>query len=324
VSDKNLRPREARPLSNYPLNDRYQQMSDAADEIESIAEQIAKRKSTPLPIVNLAAVTSQTPPVAGRRSTIPEVDDRNSLETWFGNQTGQIALAVAARCLLRVAPLAVVQAPLRTRTFQVSDLASAALQAAALARVLAKFSGKAGEFRSVADSVVGAAASAGITAANAGDAAANAALAAARYAGRAASALSAAPDQVARACAFAADSAAAASAFAAKSVADAAPADAAWREIRSDLASLQEPNFGQMIDLPLWSRAEPTWAKHASARLRTALPPREDWEVWTEWYEERLRGGSRGEAYEMVFVSVPPEMIWEPPAANSWIKEHLP
>ena len=44
-----------------------------------------------------------------------------------------------------------------------------------------------------------------------------------------------------------------------------------------------------------------------------------------DWYEDRLRGGSRGEAYELVFASVPQE-VWEqgPSVANAWIKAHLP
>ena len=324
VSDRNLRPRDARPLSSYSLSDSEQQMTDAADEIESIAEEIAKRKSTRPVMMNQAAVTSRTSAIAGARPTLLEVDGRDSLETWFGNQTVQTALAVAARCLLRVVPLAVVEVPLRSTCFQVSDLASAAFQAAALARVLAKFPHKADELRSVADSAVGAAASAAIAAADAGDAAANAALAAARHAGRAASALAATPDQVARACAFAADSAAAACAFAAESVAEAAPADAAWREIRSDLAMSQESHAPQIVDLPIWARGVLLWAKQTSARLRTVLPSEEGWEVWEKWYKDRLHGGSRGEAYEMVFVSAPSELIWKPAAINSWIKKNLP
>ena len=47
----------------------------------------------------------------------------------------------------------------------------------------------------------------------------------------------------------------------------------------------------------------------------------QSWDVWTKWYEERLRGVSRGQAYELVFPSVPQEE-WDkgPAAANAWIK----
>jgi len=60
-------------------------------------------------------------------------------------------------------------------------------------------------------------------------------------------------------------------------------------------------------------------------RLCKRLPPEDDWQVWIDWYEERLRGGSRGEAYEIVFATVP-EDKWKQgaKAANAWIREHLP
>ena len=47
--------------------------------------------------------------------------------------------------------------------------------------------------------------------------------------------------------------------------------------------------------------------------------------MWIDWYEDRLRGGSRSEAYELVFASVPLD-VWKqgPTAANVWIREHLP
>ena len=45
VRDRNLRPRDMKPFSSYPLNDRYKHMSQAADEIAAIAAEIAKRKN---------------------------------------------------------------------------------------------------------------------------------------------------------------------------------------------------------------------------------------------------------------------------------------
>ena len=69
----------------------------------------------------------------------------------------------------------------------------------------------------------------------------------------------------------------------------------------------------------------PNWAESAWASFKAALPGGEDWDVWIDWYEDRLRGGSRGEAHELVFANVPPE-VWDegPAAANAWIEEHLP
>jgi hypothetical protein len=44
VRDKNLRPRDAKPFSSYSLNDRFQHMAEAADEIATIVKEIAARK----------------------------------------------------------------------------------------------------------------------------------------------------------------------------------------------------------------------------------------------------------------------------------------
>ena len=59
--------------------------------------------------------------------------------------------------------------------------------------------------------------------------------------------------------------------------------------------------------------------------LQAALPEGEDWDVWIDWYNERLRGGTRGEPHEFVFANVP-LAAWErgPAAVNAWIREHLP
>ena len=59
--------------------------------------------------------------------------------------------------------------------------------------------------------------------------------------------------------------------------------------------------------------------------LLSALPNGQGWEIWFDWYQQRQRGGSRGEEYELVFAGVPQEE-WDngPAAANAWIKAHLP
>ena len=83
--------------------------------------------------------------------------------------------------------------------------------------------------------------------------------------------------------------------------------------------------MGGLADLPLWSRARPDWAISWWEQLKTELSMEEGWDVWIEWYADRLRGGSGGEAYELVFVSTPIE-LWDrsPAAAHVWIREHLP
>ena len=46
VRDKNLRPRDGKPFSEYPLHERERHMSEAADDIAAIADEIAARKNT--------------------------------------------------------------------------------------------------------------------------------------------------------------------------------------------------------------------------------------------------------------------------------------
>jgi hypothetical protein len=95
-----------------------------------------------------------------------------------------------------------------------------------------------------------------------------------------------------------------------------------WREIRADLQAALDADSDWLADLPLGSAVAPDWARDA---LRDGLRADEDWDVWTSWYEERLRGGSRGEAREFVLASVPTNE-WDkgPAAANAWIRAHMP
>jgi hypothetical protein len=76
---------------------------------------------------------------------------------------------------------------------------------------------------------------------------------------------------------------------------------------------------------PPWAHRRPDWVRVAWLNFKTEAALSERWDVWIAWYEERLRGVSRGEDYELVFASVPQEE-WDkgPAAANAWIKAHLP
>ncbi len=122
------------------------------------------------------------------------------------------------------------------------------------------------------------------------------------------------------------DSALGAVRVAANAAARLAPREVIWQQVGDDIATVEQ--FGTdpvAIDLPLWTGDAPNWAKDAWASIQETLPKDEDWRVWIDWYEERLHGGSRSEAYELVFASVPQEE-WDkgPAAANGWIKDHLP
>jgi hypothetical protein len=92
-----------------------------------------------------------------------------------------------------------------------------------------------------------------------------------------------------------------------------------------DASALQKLGVRELADFRLWSRSDAEWVAGAWQGLKLALPEDEGWDIWIDWYEDRLRGGSRGEAHELIFVMTPLD-VWDkgPAAANAWIKSHLP
>ena len=93
-------------------------------------------------------------------------------------------------------------------------------------------------------------------------------------------------------------------------------------EVLFDVSTIATRAAAEVATMPLWSTGPELGAWTA---VKAALSTGGDWDVWIDWYEERLHGGSRGEDYEIVFASVPQEE-WDkgPAAANAWIKGHLP
>jgi hypothetical protein len=410
VRDKNMRPRDGKPLSDCPLNERYGQMSDVANEIEEIAREVAVRTRSmePTPSSQSARAglsdfaLSVSPAkleqllnevrdleIAGGLSKEPNSWGYDTIGIWLKRQNAWVALAVAARAALRVAPLALPE--IRKRPGgeawpQFVNSTGAVFRAAASARFAARFPTGSNDFLKTAaakaSAMAGDAAFAYASAirqlefpasgsvdaiseyfeieranlssgwasdaAKAADLAANAAewaylsYAANAAVSRAEAAARAARFTAATARADAASVAASAEAEAAKGRANAVAGRIAveavkvaslatkvlyfQEEIRTDIATIHKSGFMDAADSPLWSRADNREQSNESmADLQAVLPQGEDWEVWINWYEERLRGGSRGEVYELVFASVPLDE-WDkgPAAANGWIKAHLP
>ena len=320
VRGEGLRPLGGRPFSSYAAAERDRQMLDAADEIVEIAaDAAALKKGRRL----RSRAVSPIPPASPRRladrwrGLKPEINDQESLGVWLKTQSPQVAAAIAARVALRLAPYWSHDAAKAGDTKGGSAFLawkSAIFRASALARVSAKYPNRANELCAAAIVAAERAAAAHFY----GELALGAAAYAVAYA-------AAVADAGALNSAFAAPVPfAAAAPFAASYATAAAAADPAVRmEIRFDAAALQRLGTGGLADLPLWWESPPDWWTNDWESLKAALPS--DWDVWIEWYEERLRGGSSGEAYEFVFASVPPD-VWDkgPAAANAWIREHLP
>lgn len=56
-----------------------------------------------------------------------------------------------------------------------------------------------------------------------------------------------------------------------------------------------------LASAPLWPGGAPQWAADGWRDLKAALLAKnETWNVWTEWYDDRLSGRDRGEGTELV------------------------
>ncbi len=337
VRDRNLRPRGAKPFSDYPPGDRNRRMSKAADEIAHAAAQIAARGSgpPPRPLLLLGApLSAALPSLPGAESepgTDLELQERNALDEWLKGQGPDVIVAIASRAALRVTPLVVGASRKASNETEVDAflvLAGAAFRAGALARIAAKYPARAVELHAAAHAAaarVGAARAAAreVAASGRGLLSVAAAIAAAISAADAAS--SAAPFTAPDFAPYAMPVTTSFATGAAPFLAAIAAADVAVRmEIRSDVLALMEFGAQRLADSRLWSHGRPDWAEDGWEELKAAFPKDEDWDVWIDWYEDRLRGRSRGEAYELAFASVPLD-VWDrgPAAANAWIRAHL-
>src|SRR5205807_371024 len=73
---------------------------------------------------------------------------------------------------------------------------------------------------------------------------------------------------------------------------------------------------------PLWLGDTPAWATAAWDRLsETLVSVGEHWDVWTNWYEARLRGDTTSEWLEVQRARTP-DNLWRkgPESANAHIR----
>jgi len=103
--------------------------------------------------------------------------------------------------------------------------------------------------------------------------------------------------------------------------------DKLLKSIAAD-ADLLEQGFSPVslaLSSTLWHSAAPDWAFNAWARLeRSLLDANEAWEVWTDWYEARLKAGPTDQAIEVARATIPGR-TWEegPKVVNAQIRRLL-
>ena len=208
-------------------------------------------------------------------------DDRDEIKAWFETQPQQVIAGLSARAALRVVALPDWAA-------EKPEFRSAILPPMFCAMAAASFASK---WPKQAAEVAAAAAGAAAANANAAGAAANAAANAAYVANAAANAANAA----ARAAAAAANAARAA--YVAAAAAAAAARAAFLKDCRAiDAAQRDAQKFSEVMTGPLWPDGTPEFAEAGWQRMKELLLAEDKgWDIWTDWYEDRLKG-ARSEA----------------------------
>jgi len=100
-----------------------------------------------------------------------------------------------------------------------------------------------------------------------------------------------------------------------------------WKSIFADIDRIKAEKAvpSEQFWWPLWSGGVPPAISESWKAMRARLSTNSHWDVWFDWYERRLSGRWSGDAYELVFATVPIDE-WKkgPRAANAWIREYLP
>lgn len=240
-----------------------------------------------------------------------EISDSNGLEAWLAGRPREVAVAIAARAALRVLPHIadyVEQAPADLAV----PLALSMFRAVAVAQVSSTFLTRSAQVRRPARSAANAVHSARAAAVGGpvlirapAAQASNAALAAASAAAAAARAT-----RTTRA----APLTAAAALDTARAAADAA----LWRAIDADISALDTGGTApRLMRLPLWADGTPAALRQDWADLKqTLLSLGDNWQVWTDWYDDILRGADHPDSRPLIEElelarALTPDADWE-------------
>jgi hypothetical protein len=96
--------------------------------------------------------------------------------------------------------------------------------------------------------------------------------------------------------------------------------------LSDDMSDLNSASASAVANLPLWpGGAPPQWMLSRWIQLRRELiKVGVGWEAWVNWYEDRVRGDTRSDAWELAYVQVPEEFWADGPArVNTWIQRQI-
>ena len=99
-----------------------------------------------------------------------------------------------------------------------------------------------------------------------------------------------------------------------------------WSAVSTDATRVEEGVAASDIaGSPLWPEDQPDQLRSSWQELRAALvAAKDDWDVWTDWYEDRLVGRVRDEERELAYVRIGNELCDRGPAiVNAEIKRRI-
>jgi hypothetical protein len=224
---------------------------------------------------------------------LADFKNRKELEAWLRTQPRGVSVSLASRAALRALP--VVQTAL-LRGGYMSGLVLPVFRATAVSWAAAKYPANEMELTAAAQPAHVAAGDASHADVHAAATAADAAAYAAHTANAPASAFAIAPRAAN----------AAANAYAIVANAAEAAYDALWSTVSTDATLMEQGRAASEIaGLPLWPNDQPDELRSLWQKMKeTLLAAKQDWDVWTDWYDDRLAGRVREEERELAYVRI--------------------
>ena len=243
----------------------------------------------------------------GRATLSISFADNEAVTGWLKEQSDDVAVVFTARAALRVLPTITFSPWPGTRRRTTRAVVLRAFRAVSTAWTVAAYPGHRRELNNAARAAL----------LGLGDVKAPPPIRAAVYASATASGEPSATSRASTVIGYALDAAGSQGGEAFQSLLKALATDASLLSDRFSAVTLANSK--------LWPGDEPIWVRDSWVELRSSLlDVGERWEVWTNWYEDRLAGATTSQEEEIARVTFD-EKIWEqePRAVNAHIREIL-